>query len=367
VTLVAGADTDADRLADFGADWRIAAEHLYTDYHELLARERPDLVSICAYAPERFAMARAAIESGARGLWLEKAVACSMAEADALRTLAHRAGVAVVVNHVRRADPAWRRVAEIVASEELGRLESVHCLFSGHFLHTGTHAWDLLDEWCGPWATVQCWGDEVQGHEAQGRRGAAAREEAQQGPPSPLRGFGGTSSTEAQGDRRSAGPVDADSGWAAIPRAPGAVSRDLAPESREPDPSGVAHIVFENGVHAFVSGSRKRYFIFQCDLVFTAGRIQIGNDVRRVFRPAPSPRYEGFIELEEASEPLETAASPSLLDALLDAIESGGDKLTSLDEAIRALHLGLAVVRASHTGAVLAPADLPVEFYVESV
>jgi predicted dehydrogenase len=326
VTLIAGADTDAERLAGFGADWHIAAEHLYADYHELLARERPDLVSICAYAPERLEMARVAIESGARGLWVEKAVACSMAEADSLRALAHRAGVAVVVNHMRRADPAWRRVAEIVASEELGRLESVHGLFSGHFLHTGTHAWDLLDEWCGPWATVQCWG-----HEAQ---------------------------EEAQGERRSAGQVDADSGWAAIPRAPGALS---------PDPSGVAHIVFENGVHAFVSGSRKRYFIFQCDLVFTAGRIQIGNDVRRVFRPAASPRYEGFIELEETGEPLEAAAPVSLLDALIDAIETGHDRLTSLDEAIRALHLGLAVVRASQTAAMLAPPDLPFDFYVDSV
>jgi predicted dehydrogenase len=54
-----------------------------------------------------------------------------MAEAAELRDLADRAGVAIVVNHMRRADPAWRRVAAIVASEELGRLESVHIIFSG--------------------------------------------------------------------------------------------------------------------------------------------------------------------------------------------------------------------------------------------
>jgi predicted dehydrogenase len=337
VTLVAGADTDQERLDKFGADWAIAADHLYTDYRTMLARERPELVSICAWAPERVEMARAAIEAGARGLWLEKAVACSMADAESLRELAERAGVAMVVNHMRRADPAWRRVAEIVAAEELGRLESVHCLFSGHFLHTGTHAWDLLDEWCGPWAGVQCWAGPQE-------RGSTEPQETEQ---------------SADGSAL----VDADSGWAAVPRSPTA-------ERREPssDPSGVAHIRFANGVHAFVSGSRKRYFVFECDLVFTAGRIQIGNDVRRVHRPAPSPRYEGFVELAETSEALEAAAPAGLLDALLDAIETGHDRLTSLDAAIRALNLGLALVRASlASGDLITPTDVSRQFHVESV
>jgi hypothetical protein len=378
VTLVAGADTDPERLADFGADWQISTDHLYADYRELLARERPDLVSICAYATERVEMARAAIDAGARGLWLEKAVACSMAEAADLRQLADRAGVAIVVNHMRRADPAWRRVAEIVAREELGRLESVHVRFSGHFLHTGTHAWDALDEWCGPWAEVRCWAEaqerrsaeaqtEAQKRssaeaqtEAQERRGAEAQTEAQE-----------RSSAEAQkDDGRRARPLAApdhlvgeDSDWAAVPREPGAVSQE--PNS---DPSGLAHIVFANGVHAFVSGSRKRYFTFECDLTFTAGRIQIGNDVQRIWRPAPSPRYEGFVELADAGDRLETAVSGSLLDELIDRVECGRDRLTSLDEATRALELGLAVVHAAGTpGVAVAPGDLPRRFRVESI
>jgi predicted dehydrogenase len=345
VTLVAGADADQERLDEFGADWGIAADHLYTDYRTMLARERPDLVSICAWAPERVEMARAAIEAGARGLWLEKAVACSMAEAESLRALAERAGVAIVVNHMRRADPAWRRVAEIVAGEELGRLESVHCLFSGHFLHTGTHAWDLLDEWCGPWASVRCWGDAQA--EAQERSSAGAQEDGQ-------------AREESVSEKTL---VDADSGWAAVLPAPNAESRE-----RASDPSGVAHIRFANGVHAFVSGSRKRYFIFECDLVFTAGRIQIGNDVRRVYRPAASPRYEGFVELAETGEALETAAPPSILHALIDAIDTGRNRLTFLDEARRALHLGIAIACAAETpGAELTPSPSLLDYRVESV
>jgi hypothetical protein len=355
VTLIAGADTDPERLADFGADWTIASDHLYADYRDLLACERPDLVSICAYATERVEMARAAIEAGARGLWLEKAVACSMAEARALRELAERAGVAIVVNHMRRADPVWRRVAEIVASEELGRLESVHVRFSGHFLHTGTHAWDALDEWCGPWASVQCWPQA-----GQDDRRAEGQTEAQE-----------RRSAEAQqDDDRRAGPsaapdhlVDDESGWAAVPREPGA-------ESREPssDISGVAHIVFERGVHAFVSGSKKRYFIFECDLTFTAGRIQIGNDAQRIWRPAASPRYEGFVELADTGERLDAAPAIAILDALVDAVDTGHNRLRPLDEAIRALHLGLGLVSAARTPETpLKPTDLAADFRAESV
>jgi hypothetical protein len=139
-------------------------------------------------------------------------------------------------------------------------------------------------------------------------------------------------------------------------------------DSAEPDPSGLAHIRFENGVHAFVSGSRKRYFIFQCDLVFTEGRIQIGNDVDRVHRPEPSPRYQGFMELAESREPVATSMTRPLLDQLLAAIDTGCERLTSLDAATRALHLGLATVRAAHApGTVVTPVDLAPDFYVESV
>lgn len=324
VPLVAGADINAGRLADFGADWRIAPDHLYADYHELLARERPDLVSICAYAPERVAMARAAIEAGARGLWLEKAVACSMTEAAELRTFAERAGVAVVVNHMRRADPAWRRVAEIVARDELGRLESVHVRFNGHFLHTGTHAWDALDEWCGPWASICCW--PVEWREVESDAGAY--------------------------------------------REPGAVLSEPEAGSREPttDPSGLAHIVFERGAHAFVSGSPKRYFTFECDLTFAAGRIQIGNDVQRIWRPTASPRYEGFVELADSGERLEGAPAAPILDALLDAVDSGRNRLVALDEATRALHLGLGVVHAARTpGVDIRPEAVETGFYVRSI
>jgi len=152
------------------------------------------------------------------------------------------------------------------------------------------------------------------------------------------------------------------SGWAAIPD--GTLVDALAQ-----DPGGLAHIRFERGVHAFVSASPKRYFIFQCDLIFAAGRIEMGNDVRRVWRPAPSPRYEGFVELTADAGPLDgDGVPPSMLETLVRAVDAGEPQVESLEAAIRALHLGLAVVRASQTpGVPITPANVERDFYVASV
>ena len=68
VTLVAGADTDPAALAEFSADWAVPASHCYADYREMLARERPDVVSVCAYAPERVEMCEAAIAAATNSI-----------------------------------------------------------------------------------------------------------------------------------------------------------------------------------------------------------------------------------------------------------------------------------------------------------
>ena len=104
-------------------------------------------------------MAQAALRAGARGLWLEKAVATSVASARELRAAAAAAGASVVVNHPRAQDPHYRAVRRLIEDGTLGPLESIHVVFSGHLIHTGTHAWDVLDSWCGPWAEVRTWPD----------------------------------------------------------------------------------------------------------------------------------------------------------------------------------------------------------------
>jgi predicted dehydrogenase len=273
-------------------------------------------VSVCAYAPERVEMARAALAAGVRGLWLEKAVATSLADARTLRAEAAAAGASVVVNHPRGQDPHYRAVGRIIADGTLGPLESIHVLFSGHLIHTGTHAWDVLETWCGPWAEVRAWPDAPETAWAGSRPHAAVA---------------------AEGD---------DAG----------------------DVGGRVHVRFANGVDAFVSGGRKSYFIFQFDLVFAHGRIHLGNDVNRVLVTGPSPRYTGFVELTDASWRLDGPGGAPLVHVLADAVAAEAGDLASLDAAIRALALGIATVQAAATpGEPVMPATLDPSRVVRSV
>jgi predicted dehydrogenase len=319
ILLSAGADTNPDHLRAFGADWGIPQDRLFAAYPDLLRTVAPEVVSICAYAPERVAMAQAALAAGTRGLWLEKAVATSVASAHALRDAAAAAGASVVVNHPRSQDPHYRAVQRLIADGTLGPLESIHAVFSGHLIHTGTHAWEVLDSWCGPWAEVRTWPDlEAAGTPA---------------PSSGSRPHAG----------RAADPVDTDIG-------------------------GRVHIRFANGVDVFVSGGRKSYFVFQFDLIFARGRVLLGNDVNQVLVTGPSSRYSGFVELTEAAWRLDGPGGPPLVAVLVEAVRRGASDLTSLDAAIRALALGIATVQAGAApGLAVTPGTLDPTLVVDSV
>ena len=325
ILLMSGADTNAEALAAFGEQWDIPASRLYRAYPRMLAEVRPDLVSICAYAPERVEMALAALDAGVRGLWLEKAVATSIASGRALREAAAARGVSVVVNHPRRQDPHYRAVARLIADGTLGPLESIHAVFSGHLIHTGTHAWEVLDTWCGPWAEVRAWPDLPSTDGPFGDRPHAGREGRRETLPTTL------------------------------------------PTTGAEDIGGRVHVRFANGVDAFVSGGRKSYFVFQFDLIFARGRVLLGNDVNQVFVTGASPRYAGFVELVPSGA-LEGPGGAPLVTVLADAVRDRGGDLTSLDAAIRALALGVAAVQAAATpGLAVTPATVDASLVVASV
>lgn len=325
--LVAGCDIDPERLATFGADWHLPASALFDRYQDMLERVRPDIVSICGYAPDRLEMVRTAVTSGAQGLWVEKAVACSLEEIDAMSALVARHGVAVVVDQPRRGDPRYLAVKQAIDENTFGALQSVHCAMSGHFMHTGVHAWDVLRFWLGEWRRVAAWlaDDDHSGVAAMTARGGAAT-----------------------GD---------------------ALSASTGPEGgRIDDRGGHAHIVFENGTHVFVSGMAKQFFVFQFDLWFEGGRLRIGNDVNEVLVPEPSPRYSGFRELAPRAPLPLPEAPPALVFDLVRAVRTGSEPWMSLRHAAQAFRLGSALFQ-SHLEAhrYLEPADVRPTLYVASI
>lgn len=99
----------------------------YTDYRETLDRERPVLVAIATESGVHAKIALDCIERGVNVI-IEKPMAMSMADADAIVEAAERNRVKVCVCHQNRFNPAVRAVKKALEEGRFGKMShgSVH-------------------------------------------------------------------------------------------------------------------------------------------------------------------------------------------------------------------------------------------------
>lgn len=173
--IVAAADINEENLRPFLAEHQIPRG--YRDYREMLARERPDIVSICTWPQLHAEMVIAAAQAGARGILCEKPMALTLAEADAMLAACAASGTVLCVNHQRRLGEPFRLAKEIASSGAIGDLVRVEGYVGGSNLYDwGTHWLDmfafLLDERPAQWVMAQVdlhpattnWGLRVEAH-----------------------------------------------------------------------------------------------------------------------------------------------------------------------------------------------------------
>ncbi|MGH2531460.1 MAG: Gfo/Idh/MocA family protein [Thermomicrobiales bacterium] len=151
--LVAAANRSEGKLRAFGERWGVEA--LYTDASRLFAQERPDVVSICTQSAEKAEVTIAAAEAGVKAIVVEKAMATSLAEADAMIAACERHGVLLVVNHPNRFSPMNRRAKALIDAGEIGHLGTLIAHAGGGMLHVGTHTFDLMRYWAGDAVAIE--------------------------------------------------------------------------------------------------------------------------------------------------------------------------------------------------------------------
>ncbi|EIC20193.1 Gfo/Idh/MocA family protein [Thiorhodovibrio frisius] len=312
VELVGACDTDPERRAAFAEFFPEVP--LYDDYQEMLEQERPELLSICAYATERCEMVLAATEGGVRGIWCEKAMATSLEEADRMARALDASGTQMIVAFTRRWSPAYATVRDWLAAGRIGAFESVNVHFASNLLHTGTHAFDVLRLWCGEPTAVRAWLDDDSGlAEQSGYR------------------FDGQDIVE--------------------------------------DLGGLVVIEFPDGVRATVQGRDKGYFRFEFELLGSRGMIRLGNDQRQLWLPGSSMHFAGFMELCEAEfpEPAPFNTWRSAAENLIAAVEGRAESACGIRDGREALAIALAA-HVSHRqgGAPVAPAEVPTDLRVPS-
>jgi len=149
IEIVAVADPDEAGLAKAVA--RTGAKSGYRDYREMLAREKPDLVSIGPrHLDQRAPMVEAAAEARAH-VYLEKAFAANLVDADRMVAAIRRAGVKVQLAHQMRRSPFVLRALQLIEQGAIGRIQEVRCrgkedarAGGEDLIVLGVHLFDLL-------------------------------------------------------------------------------------------------------------------------------------------------------------------------------------------------------------------------------
>ena len=121
VAAVADPD-DAGRAKAMQAN---GAKNGYRDYREMLEKEKPDVVSIGPrWMDQRVEMVTAAAEAGAH-IYLEKAFARDLAEADQMVSVVQKNNVKLQIAHQMRGSPFARGVKDLLDRGDLGTIQEV--------------------------------------------------------------------------------------------------------------------------------------------------------------------------------------------------------------------------------------------------
>jgi predicted dehydrogenase len=127
--LVAVSDADAKQARSVAEKFGARA---YTDYRELLEKEKPEAVSIAVPTVLHEEVGLAALEAGAHVL-MEKPIAATVEEGWRLIAKASSVDRQLMVGHIVRFNPAIQALKQKLLAGELGRIFQVFCRRAGPF------------------------------------------------------------------------------------------------------------------------------------------------------------------------------------------------------------------------------------------
>jgi predicted dehydrogenase len=119
--IVGVADPDPKGLAE--ALNRLGEPPGFSDYRKMLQETKPDFVSICPrWVDQHCEMVLAAVEAGVKGIYLEKPMCRTLAEADQIVAACEKHGVKLAQAFQTRYSPKLRWIDELVANGQLGEI-----------------------------------------------------------------------------------------------------------------------------------------------------------------------------------------------------------------------------------------------------
>ncbi len=157
--IAAGCDLRPERREDFSSRWGVRA--LYEEFTEMVREESPDIVAVCTTASGLQKPAREAPDASFRGdshaelavalaelgvpmLYVEKAMASSMAAADDIRDAVSRHGTVFNTGVLRRFDNRYGVVRDAVLRGDVGEPRAAVHYARSSLMHGHIHSIDTL-------------------------------------------------------------------------------------------------------------------------------------------------------------------------------------------------------------------------------
>ena len=120
---------DVDRsIANIVAE-KFGIPHAYSDFRELLALDKPDIVAVCTPPKTHTSIVTESMESGCH-VFLEKPMALSVADCDNMISSSRKYGAKLCIAHTARFYPPYQKAQELVKNGVIGKLTNMNILFS---------------------------------------------------------------------------------------------------------------------------------------------------------------------------------------------------------------------------------------------
>ncbi len=119
--FVAMCDIDSKMLQEKSEKFGLEGVKKYTNYRELLSKEKPELVAIATESGKHAAIAIECIKAGCNVI-IEKPIALSIADADAIIEAGKKKGVVVCANHQNRFNKSVQYIRKALEEGRFGKL-----------------------------------------------------------------------------------------------------------------------------------------------------------------------------------------------------------------------------------------------------
>jgi predicted dehydrogenase len=130
---------------NWGKRWPNVAR--YTNYREMLEREKLDLISVVTPDHLHADIVVDAANAGVKGIFCEKPIATKLADADRMIETVERTGAKMIVNHSRRWFADYFQAKALLRTGKLGAVARINAVMGGPramLFRNGTHLLDLI-------------------------------------------------------------------------------------------------------------------------------------------------------------------------------------------------------------------------------